>query len=399
MISKEQFLLRQPGAPDVTETDPFYYEVCIKLAKVAKDRNLFPSYPEKVIERAALVLVGYYQDVICDAGIWRSFINENRRLFGFTVPFYPTDDSYTDYELNKADVRFMVWYALSMNYENLRVKNPLDKEILDGADAWYNELEETYDEAPLPIDYRMASELEIHAEEDRQAILKLGSWLFLHCYLMTPAFALTLSEISSEYDLSTEDGILEMQKRLEIAMGKEPTGPLALYLFEWLYLIVEGKPAPEPKNPEPNGEHKFYTLFTQATGGKTLQFFSTYKEMNDFFISALGWTEGEEHLPQVKNDSDFVLMVDPVKGMLLARNVAKCIASPDNPLYDKEYASKYAINLLTIRGCCPADLLCLVCENGWLPDAKFPDSEDTELVRKNWNFIARCYLQQYYRGD
>lgn len=399
MITKEQFLLRQPAAPEITETDPFYFDLCNHLAKIAKDNNLFPSYPEKVVERAALALIGYYQDVICDAGIWRSFISENRRLYGYTVPFYQTDDNYTDFELNKADVRFMVWYALSMNYENLRVRYPLDKEILEGADFWFDELERVYDEAPLPVDYRLASELEIHAEEDRQAIFKLGNWLFLHCYLMTPAFALSLAELSADYDLSSEDGILEMQKRLEISMGQDPTGPLALYLFEWLYLIIEGKPAPEPKNQESNGIHKFYTAFTNATEGKTLQFFATYKEMNDFFISALGWTPGEEHLAQVKNDKDFVLMVDSVKGMLLARNIAKCIANPFNSLYDKDYASEHAIELLTVRGMCPADLLCMVCENGWLPDAKFPNSEDTELVENNWNFIARCYLQQYYRGD
>ncbi|MCH5232944.1 MAG: DUF3843 family protein [Muribaculaceae bacterium] len=399
MISKQQFLIRQPAAPEETSTDQFYFDLCNHLVNISKEYNLFTSYPEKVIERCALALIGYYQDVICDAGIWRSFINENRRLYGFTVPFFSEDSEYVDYELNRSDVRFMVWYALSMNYENLRVRYPFDEEITYGADVWFNELERVYEDAPIPVDYRMASELEIHAEEDREAIFRLGSWLFLHCYLMTPAYALTLSEITSQYDLNTEEGILEMQKRLEISMSQDPTGPLALYLFEWLYLIVENKPAPEPKPEETTVEHKYYTAFTKATGGKTLQFFATYKEMNEFFIKALGWADGEEHLQQVKNDKDFVLMVDPQKGMLLARNIARCIASPENHLYDKEYASHHAMQLLTERGVCPADLLIYICKKDWLPDAVFPDTSDKEIVRKNWNFIARCFLQQYYRGD
>lgn len=400
MISREQFLLRQPASPEVTETDKFYFDLSNRLVELANERKLFPSYPEKVMERAALALIGYYQDVICDGGVWRSFISECRRLYGYTVPFYSKDEEYyEDYELNKADVKFMVWYALSMNYENRRVCDPFDKEILEGAKIWFEELEKEYEGAPIPAGYRFSAELEIHNEEDRPEIMRLANWLFFHCYLMTPAFALTLSELASEYDLNSEDGVLEMQKRLDISMWQDPTGPLALYLGEWLYLIVEGKPAPEPSQSKTSGPHKYFTSFTEFTGGKTLQFFATYEEMNQFFIKALGWAEGEEHLNQVKNDSDFVLMVDETKGMLLARNVAKCIACPDNQLYDKEYAKKHSMSLLTERGLCPGDLLRLVCEKGWLPDAHFPDSEDYELVNKNWDFISRCYLQQYYRGD
>lgn len=399
MISKEQFLLWQPSAPSESPTDKYYFDLCNHLIKIATERNLFPSYPEKVVERAALALVGYYQDVISDAGIWRSFINENRRLYNYTVPFYEPGDDYMDYELNRVDVEFMVWYALCMNYENRRVWYPKDKEILEGADVWFEELENCYDDAPIPQDYRLARELEMHSEEDRQTIFKLGNWLFLHCYLMTPAYALTLAELSSEYDLNTEEGIIELQKRIEISMSQDPTGPLALYLGEWLYLIVEGRNAPEPKAQENETEHKFYTKFTNFTGGKTMQFFATYEEMNRFFIEALGWEKGEEHLTQVKNDRDFVLMVDKHKGMLLARNIAKCIASPENHLYDKNYAKEHSMELLTERGCCPGDLLRYICQKGWLPDAVFPNSDDRELVEKNQDFIGRCYLQQYYRGD
>lgn len=402
MISEEQFLLRQPSMPQEKQTDKFYFDLANRLVATAVERRLFPSYPEKVMERAALALIGYYQDVICDGGIWRSFITECRRLYGYTVPFYSkSGDDYTDYELNRADVQFMTWYALSMNYENRRVCYPFDKEILDGAEAWFEVLESVYEEAPIPEDYRFSAELEIHNEEDRPEIMRLANWLFLHCYLMTPAFAVSLSEIASEYDLNSEDGIIEMQKRMDAAMWQDPTGPLALYLGEWLYLIIEGKPVPgAPENAsKEKTPHKYYTAFTAFTGGKTMQFFSTYEELNKFFVEALGWADGEEHLPQVKDDRDFVLMVDQDKGMLLARNIAKCIASPDNPLYDKAYAREKAMDLLTERGVCPGDLLRFICDKGWLPEAHFPNSDDFKLVADNWDFISRCYLQQYYRGD
>ena len=401
MITMQQFLLRQPAAPEETTTDRYYLDLANRLVDIAVREKLFPGYPEKAIERAAMALIGYYQDVICDAGIWRSFITECRRLYGYTVPFYDEGGEYMDFELNKIDVRFMVWYSLSMNYEPHRTAYPLEPELLRGADAWWRELDRVYDESPLPVDYRLTHELEIHAEEDNEAIMKLGNWLFMHCYLMTPAYAMTLGEIASGFDLSKEDNIPLFQERMEQSMAEDPTGPLALYLREWLYLIIEGKLPREKgnKDKEEKEEHKYYTAFTRATGGKTVKFISGYEELNKFFIEALGWAPDQEHLPQMKNERDFILMVDREKGMLLARNIARCVKAPDNPMYDKEYASTHAIELLTERGCCPADLLHCIFKHDWLPDAVFPGTDDHELVKRNRDFIARCYLQQYYRGD
>lgn len=101
----------------------------------------------------------------------------------------------------------------------------------------------------------------------------------------------------------------------------------------------------------------------------------------------------------MKGCKDYILMVDRAKGMLLAHDIARCIAAPGNSLYDKVYAQEHAMELLTERGRCPGDLLRYVCQNGWLPDAVFPESDDRKLVADNWDFISRCYLQQYYRGD
>ncbi len=399
MITMQQFLLRQPAAPEVTETDQYYLDLANRLVSIAQEKRLFKGFPEKVVERAAMAMIGYYQDVICDSGVWRSFVTECRNLYGRTMPFYSHGVEYTDYEFNREDVRFMTWYALAMNFENRRELYPHDPELLRGADAWADELERVYDESPLPVDYRLTHELEMHAEEDQEAIFRLGNWLFMHCYLMTPAYALTLAQIASEYDLSNEDNLPRFQERLEQSMAEDPTGPLALYLREWLYLMVEGKIRTPRTKTEEKPEHKYYTSFVKATGGERIRFFGDYASLNRFFIEALGWAEGEEHLPQMKNERDFILLVDREKGMLLARNIARCIKAPGNDLYDETYAREHAIELLTVRGVCPGDLLRYVCGNGWLPDAAFPGTDDRELVAENWDFIARCYLQQYYRGD
>lgn len=399
-ITLEQFMLRQPAYPEVSSTDRYYLDVANRLLSIAADEHLFEAWPENVVREAALCVTGYYQDVIADAGIWHGFIDECMRLFGKKLPFYTVGDGYTDYELNREDVRFMVWYTFTMVCEEKRIFDPMNDALLKGADRWYGYLDSIYEDAPIPADFRPAHELEITDPEDHELIMTLGNWLYLHCYLLTPANALTLREIISDPAVSKDETREELRRRLHQAMGEFPTGPLALYLREWLYLTIEDRMPPiSGAGGKEKDEHPYYTAFVSATGGKQIQYIATYEELNRFFIEKLGWKEGEEHLPRLKGQRDFVLLVNPEKGMLLARGVARCIADPENPLYDRQYAYDHAMELLTIRGLCPGDLLRYVCERGWLADARFPGSDDTELPAREWQFIGRCYLQQYFRGD
>lgn len=399
-ITREQFLLRQPSFPQTEPTDEYYFQLTNRLITEIIESGILAAYPDPVIGRAALCVIGYFQDIMVDAGVWRSFINECRRLYGCTLPFYEVGDSYVDYELNGEDVRFLLWYALSMNFEEKRVADPLSPVFEKAAELWTRILSEVYEEAPHPEGFKLARELDMDDTDDSNAIVDLGHWLFLHCYLMTPAYAMTLAEILAEPDMQGSDNMPLLQRRLEESMSEDPTGPLALYLREWLYLVVDNKTLAPTATREFDGEpHKYFTAFTKATGGDILKFFGDYDSLNRFFIEALGWAEGEEHLPQMKGCNDFILMVNKEKGMLMAHDIARCIAAPGNTLYDPAYAKKHAIELLTVRGCCPADLLHYVCEHHWLPDAVFPGSDDHALVASNYDFIARCFLQKYYRGD
>ena len=141
------------------------------------------------------------------------------------------------------------------------------------------------------------------------------------------------------------------------------------------------------------------TGLVKATGGEPLAFISCYRAFNDFLIDRLGWKAGEDHLVQLKDCRAFVLMANPEKGLLVATDICRCIKAPSNPMYDAVYANSHAIELLTVRGKCPHDLLAYICGKDWLPDAVFPGSDDHVLVARFHDFIARCYLQLYYRGD
>lgn len=396
-ITIKDFIPTQPS-PTLNETSPFYLSLANDLYDVVSKSELGGELSVGLYKAIALTLTNYMEDIVADAGLWRSFINANRELYGYSVPFYPTTESYIDYELNPQDVRFLTWYVIAMLSDKNRLIHPNDERLHQLSLTLFKVLEANYDAAPVNEAYNISRGLEFKDPEDRDKILNLGNWLFLHSYLLTPSFASTLAEISMEINNGENDFMSELNKRLDEALMNEPIGPLALFTPEWVYLMLENKLPPLPSLQE-IPEHKYYTAFTRYTNGKHIMFFDSYEKLNQFFIDALSWEKGEEHLAQVKGQHDYVLMVDEKKGMLMAINVARCIKAPGNHLYDKEYAEKNAFNLLVERGLSPGDLLKVVIKNNWLPDAHFPNSEDYNFVAKYADFIARCYLQLYYRGD
>ncbi len=395
-MTYESFLLGQPCYPDRKSTDPYFFNLVIRLIKAANEIEGC-DFHESIVDRAALCVIGYYQDVIADAGLWHGFIDECRRLYASPVPFFSVSEDYMDYELNREDIVFLVWYSISM-YSDDRCIYPFDERVVALADCWFDILDTVYDESPTPEGFHLAHELDVYAEEDREMLLKLGSWLYLHSWLLQPAFALTCNElISSLHAEGKED--YEIADAIHEAVKTEPTGPLALYLGEWVHLTVNHKLSGRSQKEELKEAHPSFVRLTRDTGGVPVKFINGYGNFNRYLIEVLGWKSGEEHLAQLKGCRDFVLMTNPKKGLLVAPNICRCINAPSNPYYDKQYANDHAIELLTERGTCPHDLLSCICSNGWLSDAHFTGSSDTEITRVWHDFIARCYLQLYYRGD
>ena len=172
IVSKQDFLVWQPTYPQIQETDPYYWEGCNKLANDALETELGKKVPKSVIKRLSLCAVGYLQDIVADAGVWRSFVEANRKLYGWSVPFHETTEEYVDYELNREDLRFLVWYALAMGFEDMRDIYPHDPSILVLADRWFGYMESIYEEAPVPDTYNIARGLDFYDQEDTKEIYR-----------------------------------------------------------------------------------------------------------------------------------------------------------------------------------------------------------------------------------
>ncbi|MDD6132327.1 MAG: DUF3843 family protein, partial [Bacteroidales bacterium] len=72
-LSKQAFLITQPGYPDVSRADDYYYEVAKRLLNSLEGTQVQQVCGEEHCRQLALTMVGYFQDVVADAGIFRSF--------------------------------------------------------------------------------------------------------------------------------------------------------------------------------------------------------------------------------------------------------------------------------------------------------------------------------------
>lgn len=125
-----------------------------------------------------MCLSGYFQDIIADAGIWRSFVDANRRMYGYSVPFQDDTDEYVDYELNAEDVRFLTWYVIAMSCEEKRQIYPHDEKIMELASCAFDYLESIYEEAPEPEGYNLARGLELMTPRTRKPYIISGHGFF-----------------------------------------------------------------------------------------------------------------------------------------------------------------------------------------------------------------------------
>lgn len=396
MITQKQYLQRKIDATHFYPTDGFYLDMANELCTEWEEMKIFNELPEVVRQEVVLNIVGYMMDIAADLGLWRAFIDECHTLYGRPIPFFE-DEVYVDYELNRSDVRWLTWYGICFAGDPGEMPlYPQDRRILALADKFYDILEKRYDDAPRPEGMLKTNDLEMHEAEDAEAIQTLGQWVFWTSYLCVPCFKTNMAMIYGKSNPDDRKSLLELMGQAQMEL---PTGPLALYLREWVWLIVAGKMPPAPRNAPKPAEHPYFRPFMQCNAHSRIAFFNDYKKLNQFLGKALDWDAEADNLPQLKNSHDFTLLCNENKGLLIGRDVARCICHPDNPFYDKDYARSNAFRMLSQRGFCPIDLTIFCLQNHLLPDLQWPGIADSnEFTLENADFIARCFLLQYYRA-
>lgn len=113
----EKFWLVNKPYNTFGETDTFYFELANKVylaLQTEKTYILGSILSENYIPILACHLTTYFEDKMSEVGLWRAFIDSNKALYGYSLPFYNLDN-YDSKGINIQDIQYLLWHRLSVD--------------------------------------------------------------------------------------------------------------------------------------------------------------------------------------------------------------------------------------------------------------------------------------------
>ena len=145
-ITLQQWLSRQPYT-QTTDSDRYYTQLANRVYDLVKISPLKERLTEEATKSLCCDVVGYFADILSGTGLWATFLSHHRSLYGRTLPFFPAENYY-DGEVNREDLRVLLWYLLCTHDSLHEVLSPLDDRLVATADTIYDLLESEYETAP-----------------------------------------------------------------------------------------------------------------------------------------------------------------------------------------------------------------------------------------------------------
>ncbi|MBR6248211.1 MAG: DUF3843 family protein [Muribaculaceae bacterium] len=242
-ISVKDYLLTQPGFPRVSPTDPYYLEVAVALSHAWQAWGGLGELSEAVRRQVVLATVCYFQDIVADAGLWRTFTRLHNERHGQPLPHYGRSDDYIDYELNVDDLRYLIWYIIAGEHAPEPGLEPDDADIARLAEVLHAVLDERYTEAPVAPDWQMLSAVDIDNPAEAQEAYRLAYWMFWRSYLMRPTSLAATRHAMPEAQAiiaryAGEDASPALADLNDTLMVSRPAGPLSLTIGQWIEEII-----------------------------------------------------------------------------------------------------------------------------------------------------------------
>lgn len=132
-----------------TPSDAYYTKLVNRIYDYLCFDTIDPRFTIFDLREIALSIGYYFEDVISDLGIWRTFVTLHKELYGSYLPFYEiNEEEYLLDEINLEDVNFLLWLGVQQHCENTIV-NPENPGLTALANQLYNFLDKEFDKAPI----------------------------------------------------------------------------------------------------------------------------------------------------------------------------------------------------------------------------------------------------------
>lgn len=399
-----------------TPIDSYYTGIANRIYEIMEKTELVNSFEGDEAKQICIRMAAYFEDVISELGIWRTFITTYKKMFGYYLPFYTPDDHYYDDEVNLEDIRLLLWHY-TQQYHGLRKgtfvspDNPANEAtahfIYDlFCDEW----------TTAPENSRMKQLFDVETRYDTQETYEpLLFWFHYNSYLFTDSNkelteytqVLWNEKQGSQEELSNM--IMDMHQRLAY-VGK--TALLALTSPQWLSLIMpeshpdsgffkevaEGSSAVIPDEVKKENEEK-YDLFIEASEGKPILYYQNTEELKSFITEKAGIIPADKfRLPDEWQGKKLAVYATREEGVQVMFMDVDLIKDENNPFYNAEKAGKQALSFFIVKHC-GIHFLKEMVEKGMLADAQTKSLSSPErgkaIIQDNWQFLSRYFIREY----
>lgn len=223
-----------------SKTDLYYHDICNQINTMMYDEKFHVAMEEFLqnegISLFSIFITSYFEDIISGTNIWNSFVKKHKELYGTPIPFFSPNEYYVEGEVNTEDIKFLIWYFISVNNKN---------SLLNPNDPFYEQLAEKLVEILVP-EYEFAPEnkmlkecYEVKDENDYYQVRKLLDIILTETYLFFPDTGFTLLRTESEI-INKEKNHTQMilDDNRDIFIHSAVTKLLALKAKDWAKLIV-----------------------------------------------------------------------------------------------------------------------------------------------------------------
>ena len=173
------------GFSSATDTD------YVRIANTVFDMLHYVSFSaqrtDEEMKRMAIKLTLYFEDIVSEIGLWRSFVHLHQSLYGKPLPFYYTDMGYTEDEPNIYDIQLLLWDATLDDEYSETLVNPDNEALACAARTVYAYFMELFEDTPINddlYDFFHEARFTDNFYEVRQVL----KWNFFDCYLTSSRF-------------------------------------------------------------------------------------------------------------------------------------------------------------------------------------------------------------------
>ncbi len=392
-----------------TPVDSYYTRIANRIYDILEATEMVNSFEKDEPVQIAIRLAGYFEDVISQTNIWRTFILGYKEKFGQYLPFYTTDDHYYDDEVNFEDIRLILWHFTQQyhGWKHGTFVNP-DNPANEAASRLIYELFcEHWTTAPE--NEKMQKLFSVETRYTPEKYKELLHWFHYSSYLFCDTNE-ELTDTVKDYLKQNPNGhgdIMIIHDSLAHVARHHFLAYTSPYWLSKLipaehpdyeYFKQEGEKAQnfvDPKVLEMKDEmQEQYKKFKKEAKRKLLLYMTSKEEFREFLNKTLG-LELEDIAGEIPEQ--FAVYATPEEGIKVLSYGVQFVKEKRNPFYNAEMAKQQALSFFIVKHC-SLGLLKEMMNKGLLPDAQTKSLSSPErgkaIIQDNWQFLCQYFHKE-----